>query len=49
MQYWDTSALLKLYVPELDSQQFAARVAPPGVHDPHMRAGATAIGLKIFP
>jgi hypothetical protein len=32
MQYWDTSTLLKLYVPEPDSQQFAAHVAPPGVH-----------------
>ena len=27
MQYWDTSTLLKLYVPESDSTQFAARLA----------------------
>jgi hypothetical protein len=26
MQYWDTSTLLKLYVPEIDSAQFAAHV-----------------------
>ena len=31
MQYWDTSALLKLYVPEPDSAQFAAHVNVPSI------------------
>ena len=29
MQYWDTCTLLKLYVPEPDSAQFAAHVHAP--------------------
>src|ERR1051325_7999657 len=27
MQYWDTSTLLKIYVPEADSPQFAAHLS----------------------
>ena len=32
MQYWDTSTLLKLYVPEPDSARFAAHVILPNVY-----------------
>ena len=33
MSYWDTSALIKLYIPEPDSQVFVeyARLQPSGV------------------
>jgi predicted nucleic acid-binding protein len=32
MQYWDTSTLLKLYVPEPDSAQFAAHVTTSAIY-----------------
>lgn len=44
MDYWDTSALLKLYAPEPDSARFLARVAEG--QRPLLTADLTAVELR---